>query len=96
MRRIGLAVAFAFALMLAPLVPYAQQTGKVWRIGALSTTSASGGRSVHTALVESLQRQGYVEGRNVLIEWRFADGDVPRFPALAAELVRLKVDAIFV
>jgi len=96
MRRIGLAVAFAFALMLAPLVPYAQQTGKVWRIGALSTTSASGGRSVHTALVESLHRQGYVEGRNILIEWRFADGDVSRFSALSAEMVRLKVDAIFV
>ena len=73
----------------------AQPTGKVYRIGYLSTGSAS---TTYTrpldAFRQGLHELGWVEGRNVHIEYRFAEGQVDRLPALADELVRLKVDVI--
>ena len=73
----------------------AQQTAKVARIGYLSSSLASSPR-LRDAFLQGLRDLGYVEGRNVVIEYREAEGKVERVPALAAELVALKVDVIFV
>ena len=75
--------------LLAPLVAEAQPTGKVPRIGVLYP-----GAGVPELLRQSLRDLGYVEGQNLVIEWRDAEGKTERFDALAAELVRLKVDVI--
>jgi putative ABC transport system substrate-binding protein len=72
----------------------AQQPKKVPRIGYLSSTSASATSSRINAFHQGLRELGYVEGKNVIIEWRFAEGKLDRLPALAAELVRLNVDMI--
>jgi putative ABC transport system substrate-binding protein len=72
----------------------AQQSEKVPRIGYLSSTSPSAGSSRIEAFRQGLRELGYVAGKNLVIEWRFAEGKLDRIPALAAELVRLKVDII--
>jgi putative ABC transport system substrate-binding protein len=69
----------------------AQQPAKVPRIGYLA---AALGSSRHEAFRQGLRELGYVEGKNIVIEWRDAEGKVDRLPALAAELMRLKVDVI--
>jgi putative ABC transport system substrate-binding protein len=80
---------------LAPLCPArAQQTNKVPRIGYLSASSASASASYREVFREGLHQLGYIEGQNITIEWRYADARDERLPGLAAELVRLKVDAI--
>ena len=84
-------------LLAAPLVAGAQQTGKVWRIGFLSLyadTDTEPYRSWHAAFREELRKLGYVDGDNLIIEQRYAAGQVERLSTLAAELVRLKVDVI--
>src|SRR5437763_2930183 len=83
------------ALGAAPLAAEAQQAAKVARIGYLSSSLASNPR-LGDAFFQGLRELGYVEGRNVVIEYRDAEGKVERVPALAAELVALKVDVIFV
>jgi len=83
------------ALGAAPLAAEAQQAAKVARIGYLSSSLASSPR-LRDAFLQGLRDLGYVEGRNVVIEYRDAEGKVERVPALAAELVALKVDVIFV
>lgn len=79
----------------ASLATDAQPTGKVYRIGYLSIGSAS---TTYTRPLEAfrqgLRELGWVEGRNLLIEYRYAEGQSDRLPALADELVRLKVDLI--
>src|SRR5262245_21006651 len=91
MRRIELAVGLALSLTMTPLCA---QTQPVHRIGYLDGAP----RRTNTARIEAfrqgLRELGYVEGQNLAIEWRFAEGDVDRLPRLAAELVRLKVDVI--
>ena len=84
------------ALGAAPLVSFAQQQGKVWRIGFLAASRRPDAADSHFygAFPKRLHELGYVEGKNLIIEWRSADGSLERFPALAAELVRLKVDVI--
>jgi putative ABC transport system substrate-binding protein len=73
----------------------AQQSAKVHRIGYLTADSRSAHADVRAeAFREGLRELGYVEGRNIVIEWRQAEGKRDRLPALAAELVRLKVDVI--
>src|SRR5215213_2194188 len=76
-----------------PQVVCAQQATKLARIGYLSTNLASNPHH-HDAFRQGLRDLGYVEGRNVVIEYRDAEGKVERHPALAAELVALKVDVI--
>lgn len=74
----------------------AQQQGKVWRIGFLAPTPASLSSQNTDAFLQGMRELGYVEGKNLAIDWRFADGKYERSPGLAAELVQLKVDAIVV
>ena len=80
-------------LLAAPLAAEAQQAAKVARIGYLATNLA-GIPHVHEAFRQGLRDLGYVEGRNLMIEYRSAEGKLERLPALAAELVALKVDVI--
>jgi putative ABC transport system substrate-binding protein len=91
-RRAFIAV-LAGGLLAAPRVPEAQQAAKVARIGYLAANLAANPH-LQEAFRQGLRDLGYVEGRNVVIEYRFAEGKFERFPALAAELVALKVDVI--
>ena len=72
----------------------AQQPPKSPRIGFLTAGSPSTIAARIDALREGLRELGYVEGKNILIEWRFAEGNPDRLPALMTELVRLNVDVI--
>lgn len=89
-----LATAVVLLLLAAPLAADAQPTGKVYRIGFIQTAAPNEMWHLIKALDEGLRELGYVEGRNVVFERRFAEGKQERLPALAAELVRLKVDVI--
>ena len=77
-----------------PVGAQAQQAGKQYRIGMLETTGEAVKPADIGAFRKGLRDLGYVEGRNVIIEYRSADGRPERFPALAAELVGLNVDLI--
>jgi len=72
----------------------AQQPTKVPRIGYLTNTSLSGNSARTEAFRQGLRELGYVEGKNIVIEWRYLEGKPDRLLSLAAELVRLKVDII--
>lgn len=72
----------------------AQSADAVRRVGYLSNTTFAGNRLLHAAFVEGLRDRGWVEGRNVAIEYRWAEGKSDRLPGLAEELVQLKVDVI--
>jgi putative ABC transport system substrate-binding protein len=74
----------------------AQQTGKVPKIGFLLSSSPSTQSSSLEFFRQGLRELGYMEGKNILVEYRYAEGKSDRFPDLAAELVRLKVDVIVV
>jgi putative tryptophan/tyrosine transport system substrate-binding protein len=77
-----------------PLAVRAQQVGRVYRIGILETIPATENAANLDALRKGLRDLGYIEGQNLLFEYQSADGRAERFPALASELVRLKVDLI--
>src|SRR5713226_7874548 len=83
----------AGGLLVAPFAAEAQQAAKIARIGYLSGDLAASPHT-HEAFRQGLRDLGYVEGRNVVIEYRSAEGKLERLPALAAELVALKVDVI--
>src|SRR5215813_13952911 len=89
---------FALCAMLFALCQSAkaQQPKKVSRIGYLSTTDAATDSARAEGIRLALRELGYIEGQNIAIEYRFAEGKVDRAPELAAELVRLKVDIIVV
>jgi ABC-type uncharacterized transport system substrate-binding protein len=74
----------------------AQQTGKIFRIGYLDVSTASGSAALVDALQQELSRLGWTEGKNITIEYRFAEQNRERLPELAAQLVRLRVDLIVV
>jgi len=93
MRLIGLAVVLVVSLILAPLALEAQQAAGIARIGYLGTNLAANPH-LPEAFRQGLRDHGYVEGRNVVIEYRSAEGKLERFTTLAAELVALKVDVI--
>src|SRR5205807_3707199 len=84
----------ASGLLAPPFGAFAQQQSKVWRVGFLSPTSASFSSPYTDAFLKGMRDLGYVEGKNLVVEWRFADGKLERLPGLAAELVQLKVDVI--
>ncbi len=83
----------AGALLTAPLAAEAQQAAKVARLGFLALNPAANPH-LHEAFRQGLRDLGYVEGRNLVIEYRSAEGKPERLPALAAELVALKVNVI--
>jgi putative ABC transport system substrate-binding protein len=80
----------------APLGAFAQQKGKIWRIGVLSAGASPPDGLPPAALRQGLAELGYAEGRNMVYEARWAEAKFGRLPELAAELVRLRVDAIVV
>jgi putative ABC transport system substrate-binding protein len=82
------------SLLAAPLTAEGQQAGKVWRVGLLSSASASAAVARTDAFKDGLRELGYIEGQNLAIEYRWAEGREDRLSALAAELVRLSVDII--
>ncbi|SRR5712691_10210986 len=88
--------AMAGGLLAAPLAAEAQQAGKVWRIGLLMEGPNKNlhPESAANRFVDGLRDLGYVEGQNLVIEYRYADNRPERIPEFAAELVRLKVDVI--
>ena len=88
--------ALGASALLLPLRALAQQQGKVWRIGYLDFGSrqSMAGSGRYAALIEGLREHGYAEGRNFVLEARFADGNADRLDALAGELVRQRVDLV--
>ena len=86
-------IALAGGLVIARSVAEAQQAARIPRIGFLSG-NVSAGQHLAAAFLQGLHDLGYVEGRNIVIEYRDAKGETDRLPALAAELVALKVDVI--
>ena len=96
LRPVTLVVTFALGLLAEPLPAEAQQAGKVYRIGILRSGSSSSYLYApqHKILRQGLRELGYVEGKNIIIEWRSAEGKRDRLPALAAALLGLNVDII--
>jgi ABC-type uncharacterized transport system substrate-binding protein len=94
MRLIGLAVVLALSLALAPLAIEAQPTSKVYQIGFLGNSTAALEAHLVGAFRDGLRNLEYVEGRNLHIEYRWAEGQYERFPALIAQLIALKVDVL--
>jgi ABC-type uncharacterized transport system substrate-binding protein len=94
-KTVGLAMTFVLAILLAPFAVAAQQPGKVYRIGILAGSSqALNWQPGNEALQQGLRELGYMEGKNVILEYRYTEGNVALFPELAAELVRSNVDII--
>jgi putative ABC transport system substrate-binding protein len=91
-----LVIALGAGTLAAPLFPFAQQQGKIWRVGFLSARRRPPVLDLdyYGAFPRRMKELGYVEGGNLHIEWRFADGDYKLLPGMASELVRLKMDAI--
>ena len=77
-----------------PFAARAQQAGKVWRVGMLDTTSASLNVKNIDAFRAGMRALGYVEGQNLIIDYRSFDGRIERLPQLATELVKLKCDVL--
>src|SRR5215471_14992903 len=90
---LGLSV-IAFALVVVGPVAQAQQAGKIFRIGILDSGTVSGMAVLVDAFRHELSNLGWIEGKNIAFEYRFAEGKIERLPELAAELIRLKVDLI--
>ena len=93
-RTLALLITLTLALLVAPLAADAQQPVKVPRLGLLSPFSPSDTARWHKAFRQGLHDLGWVEGENISIEYRYAEGRSDRLPALAADLVRLTVDII--
>ena len=94
MRKAGfLSILFVVVLLAVAVIAEAQQPKKVPRIGFLSAYPSTNSAR-REAFGQGLRELGYVEGKNIVIEWRYAEGKLDRLPELAAELVRLKVDVI--
>lgn len=94
MERRTFVVGVAGGFIARPPAARAQRTGKLYRIGILEAIPATQNAANLDALRRGLRDLGYVEGQNLIIEYRSADGRAERFPELASELVRLKVDLI--
>jgi putative tryptophan/tyrosine transport system substrate-binding protein len=93
MRRIGLAVALALSFVLAPIAGEAQQV-KVYRVGVLNQDSPRAPGSPPGILTRALRDLGYIEGKNIVLDRRWAEGKNERYSSLATELVALKPDVI--
>ena len=94
-KTVGIAMTFVLAIVLIPFAAEAQQPGAVYRIGILGGGSQEPREQRgHEAFQQGLRELGYVEGKDVILEYRYTEGNVALLPELAAELVRLKVDII--
>jgi putative ABC transport system substrate-binding protein len=87
---------FCSMLLALPVAARAQQTKKVWRIGYLSSGDPASDSARAEGIRLALRERGYIEGQNIAIQYRYGEGKQERYPELAAELVRLKVDIIVV
>ncbi|TMA94122.1 MAG: hypothetical protein E6J74_16170 [Deltaproteobacteria bacterium] len=87
-------VALAVAFAMCGAVAQAQQPKKVLRLGYLSNLDSARESTRVEAIRRALRQLGYIEGQNIAIEYRYAEGKRDRLPELAAELVRLRVDII--
>ena len=94
MRKIVTFVALGVLLVTLSFAAYAQQVTKVPRIGRLGASSVSSDSARIESFRQGLRDLGYVEGKNIVIEYRYAEGKLDRLPMLMAELVRLNVDVI--
>ena len=94
MRLIGLAVALSVCLLTSQLIPEAQPAEKVPRVGFLTAFASNDIPLWREGFRQGLRDLGYREGQNIVIEYRYADGHPDRLPALASELVGLKMDVI--
>ena len=93
-RRVRVALAVCVLMGALPLAREAQSAGKLYRVGVLDAVGESSNAANLSAFRQGLRELGYVEGRNLVIEYRSADGRPERFVDLAKELVRLEVDVI--
>ncbi len=84
----------ATAILISAPAAHAQQAGKIFRIGFLDNSNASGIAVLSEAFRQELSKLGWIEGKNLTIEYRFSEQNRERLPELAADLVRLKVDLI--
>src|SRR5262245_11669061 len=89
-----LSLVTAISVVVTSLAAHAQPASKVYRIGYLSGGSPTASARSVEAIRQGLRDLGWVEGQNIVIEYRFAEGRLDRLADLAAELVRLKVDVI--
>jgi putative ABC transport system substrate-binding protein len=89
-----LSIPLIIATIVVGALAEAQQAGKIFRIGFLDNSNASGSAVLLESFQQELSKLGWIEGKNITIEYRFADQKLERLPELAAELVRLKVDLI--
>jgi putative ABC transport system substrate-binding protein len=94
MKAIALIMMPALGLLVAPLAAEAQQTGKLYRIGFLGNSTAALETNLVGPFREGLRELGYIEGQNIVIEYRWAEGQYERFPVLIAELLAQKVEVI--
>ena len=92
-KRVGI-TAIVLALALIGARVDAQQARKIFRIGYLDPSTAAGSAILLDAFRQEMSRLGWIEGKNVAFEYRFAEQKNERLPELAADLVRLKVDLI--
>src|SRR5262249_29504935 len=94
MERRGFLGAVTGGLFAAPLAAGAQDKGKVARVGYLSAGSRESQEPLYQAFLQGLSKRGWVDGQNLIVERRWAEGRNQRLPALAAELVQRKVEVI--
>ena len=89
-------VTLAASTLAAPLNSFAQQPGKIWRVGFLAARSRPDqlDSDMYGAFPRGMRELGYIEGKNLEIQWRYAEGKSERLPGLADELVQLKMDVI--
>jgi putative tryptophan/tyrosine transport system substrate-binding protein len=90
----GLVVTLPLAVLVAPLVADAQPRGSMPRIGVLSSTSPAEPGAFLEGFRHGLHELGWVEGQSIVVEWRWAEGQLERLPELAADLVRRNVEVI--
>lgn len=95
MTRRRLVLTLGAGALAAPFMAIAQPKPRIYRVGILGTSSQTGGAHLYEAFTHSLQELGYVAGKNVTFERRFADGNLEKLPALAAELAVKKLDVVF-
>ena len=96
MKKAVLSILSVVVLLAVAVIAGAQQAKKVARIGYLSGDDSARESARSEAIRRALRELGYIEGQNIAFEYRYAEGERDRFPGVAADLVRLKVDVIVV